>query len=527
MGHPSAQAGAVVGIDLGTTNSVVATVIDNAVEVIRDRNGTGLVPSSVAFVPNGEVLVGRRARERALLDPLNTISSAKRIIGRPCTAPETQKIIAQLPYTVTPGPNDGSIIQTRAGETSVIDISARILSHLRAGAEQRLGRPVTGCVVTVPANFSDGQREATRRAAVGAGMSVLRVLNEPTAAAVALALGGNEFRRIGVFDLGGGTFDFTVLAVHDGLFEVLATGGEPYLGGDDFDSALADRFADGFLRQHRVDLNADPNARARLLAAAQRAKVSLSEQGMLDGVIHDIAFGVDGHELSLEYSVSRADFEALIAQQIDRAMNTTKRVLAEANLQPTDIHEVALVGGSTQIPLVRRRVARLFGREPNTSANPLETVAVGAAIHANALWTASHAPPTAAPGPEAPGMGLLMDVTSHALGVATVGDNVQILVGKNTTIPCEGNHVFSTVRDNQQRVTIRICQGIAPRFSESVLLGELNLFNLRPAPRGETQVAVEFIVDANGILQVSARDLATGQQTGAVLSVRGLEPATR
>ncbi|MBV1857153.1 MAG: Hsp70 family protein [Nannocystaceae bacterium] len=527
MEHPNEQGGAVVGIDLGTTNSVVATVIDNAVEVIRDRNGTGLVPSAVAFVPNGETLVGRRARERALLDPLNTISSAKRIIGRPCSAPETQRIIVQLPYTVTAGENDGPIIQTRAGETSVIEISTRILSHLRAGAEQRLGRPVTGCVVTVPANFSDGQREATRRAAVGAGMSVLRVLNEPTAAAIALALGGDGYRRIGVFDLGGGTFDFTVLAVHDGLFEVLATGGEPYLGGDDFDAVLADRFAETFLREHRLDLNTDPSARARLLAAAQRAKITLSEQGMLDGVIHDIAHGVDGHELALAYSISRADFEALIAQQIDRAMNTTKRVLAEANLVPTDIHEVALVGGSTKIPLVRRRVARLFGREPNTTVNPLETVAIGAALHANALWTAAQAPPSSAPGPDEHGVGLLMDVTSHALGVATVGDNVQVLIGKNTTIPCEGNHVFSTAQDNQQQVTIRICQGTAQRFSESVLLGELSLTHLRPAPRGETKVAVEFIVDANGILQVSAHDQATGQQTGAVLSVRGLESAAR
>ncbi len=515
-----------MGIDLGTTNSVMATVVDNVSHVIRDRNGTALVPSAVAFVPNGETLVGRRALERALLDPANTISSAKRIIGRPCSAPDTQRIIAQLPYTVTAGENDEPIIHTRAGAKSAIAISSHVLSHLRAGAEQRLGRPVTGCVVTVPANFSDGQREATRRAAVGAGMSVLRILNEPTAAALALSLGGEGYRRVGVFDLGGGTFDFTVLAVHDGLFEVLATGGEAYLGGDDFDALLTDRLADAFLREHRVDLNTDPNARVRLRAAAQRAKIALSEQGMVDGVIHNIAFGLDGHELALHYSISRADFEALIAQQIDRAMETTKRVLAEAQLVPADIHEVALVGGSTQIPLVRRRVTKLFGREPNTTVNPLEAVAIGASMHAHALWTAAQAPPNSA-AEQGPGVGLLMDVTSHALGVATIGDNVQILIGKNTTIPCEGSHTFSTVRDNQQEVTIRICQGVAQRFSESVLLGELSLTQLHPAPRGETKVAVEFIVDSNGILQVSARDIATGQQTAAVLSVRGLAPAAR
>ncbi len=526
MGHAAERGGAVVGIDLGTTNSVVATVIDDAIEVIRDRNGTALVPSAVAFVPNGETLVGRRARERALFDPPNTILSAKRIIGRPCSAPETQRIIEQLPYTVTAGENDVPILHTRAGEKSVVDISTRILAHLRAGAEQRLGRPVTGCVVTVPANFSDAQREATRRAAVGAGMTVLRVLNEPTAAAVALGLGSGGNRRVGVFDLGGGTFDFTVLAVHDGLFEVLATGGEAYLGGDDFDAAIADRFADAFLREHRVDLNTDPSARARLLFAAQRAKITLSEQGILDGVIQDIAHGVDGHELALHYSLSRADFEALIAQHIDRAMDTTRRVLSEAKLVAADVHEVALVGGSTQIPMVRRRVTELFGREPNTTVDPLEAVARGAALHAHALWQASHAPPTAAAAPDEPGVGLLMDVTSHAVGVATIGDNVQVLIRKNTTIPCEGNHVFSTVRDNQQRVTIRICQGEAQRFSESVLLGELRLSNLRPAPRGETRVAVEFIMDANGILQVSARDMATGERTAAVLSVRGLESSS-
>jgi len=525
--QPDGRGGAVVGIDLGTTNSVVATVIDNRVEVIRDRKGTGLVPSAVAFVPNGEALVGRRARERALLDPLNTVLSSKRIIGRPASAPDTQQIIAQLPYIVTAGENDGPVIQTRAGQFSVIDIAARILGHLRAGAEQRLGQPVTGCVVTVPANFTDGQREATRRAAEAAGMSVLRVLNEPTAAAVALGVGTGEPRRIGVFDLGGGTFDFTVLAVHDGLYEVLATGGEPYLGGDDFDHAIADRFAYGFLQQYRMDLNADQNARARLLLEAQQAKVALSEQGMLDGVIPAVAYGVGGQELDLHYSISRADFEAMIAHQVDRAMATTQRVLMQANLMPADIHEVALVGGSTHIPLVRRRVAHFFGREPNTTVNPLEAVACGAALHAHALWSAAHAPPASAQSHAAPGVGLLMDVTSHAVGVATLGDNVQTLIPRNATIPCEGTHVFSTALDNQQQVIIRVCQGEAERFSQSELLGELYLTNLRPAPRGETQIAVDFIIDANGILQVSARDVATGQQTQAVLAVRGLAPAPR
>ncbi len=568
--------GAVVGIDLGTTNSVIATVTQTGLEVIRDRRGNSLVPSVVAFVPNGEILVGRRARERALLDPLNTIHSAKRIIGRPCSAPQAQRIIAQLPYSVSAGANEEPIIKTRAGPKSVVEISARVLAHLRAGAQQRIGRVVSGCVVTVPANFSDSQREATRRAAVAAGMDVLRVLNEPTAAALALGLGDGRQRRVGVFDMGGGTFDFTVLAVHDGLFEVLATGGEPYLGGDDFDDAIANRFADAFLREHRVDLNASPEARAQLLRAAEGAKITLSNHGMAEGLVPAIAYGEGGRELDLSYSISRADFEAMIAKDIDRALSMTSRVLAEAGLSALEVDEIALVGGSTLIPVVQRRVKRLFGREPNTTVNPLDAVAIGASLHAHTLWMAAHHPPTSAtapptttmpgktmPGTAGPGAtpaatspattlpattlpattipsvaspattakyapvsgGLLMDVTSHALGIATVGDNVEVLIDKNTTIPCEGNRVFSTVRDNQVQVSIRVCQGEARRFSESVLLGELSLTNLRPAPRGDTQVSVEFIVDANGILQVSARDVATGQQAQAVLSVRGLERA--
>ncbi|MBL4684524.1 MAG: Hsp70 family protein [Nannocystaceae bacterium] len=525
----SRDTGAVVGIDLGTTNSVVATVSERGLQVIRDRNNNALLPSVVALVPNGDVQVGRRARERAVIDPCHTIHSAKRLIGRPWSAPDTQQIIAQLPYQVTAGQNDETIINTRAGAMSVVEISSRILGQLRAGAQQWIGRPVTGCVVTVPANFSDSQREATRRAAVGAGMEVLRILNEPTAAAVALGLGDGGSRRVGIFDLGGGTFDFTVLAIHDGLFEVLATGGEPYLGGDDFDHAIADRFAHAFLREHRVDLNADPESRAQVLRAAEQAKFVLSAQGMAEGVVPGIAHGPGGREIDLNYSISRADFEAIIAGQLDRALAMTERVLAQASLRPQDVDEIALVGGSTLIPVVQRRVKRLFGREPNAEINPLEVVAIGAAHHAHALWTAAQQPPTATPTTAAAyapvETGLLMDVTSHSLGVATFGDNVQIVIGKNTTMPCEGTRVFSTAKDGQSYVKIRVCQGEATRFSESTVLGELTLDNLRPAARGEVQLAVDFIVDANGILQVSARDVATGQHTHATLCVLGIRNA--
>lgn len=519
----------VVGIDLGTTNSVVAGIVDGRVEVIRDGKGKALVPSVVAFLPNGQTLVGRRARARMLIDAPNTVFSAKRIIGRPCSAPDTQRIIGTLPYVVLPGENDEALVQTRAGAMPVVDIASKVLSHLRGGAESRLGRTVKACVVTVPANFTDSQREATRRAAANAGMQVLRILNEPTAAAVALGLGATEDKRIAVFDLGGGTFDLTVLSVHDNLYEVLATGGEPYLGGDDFDQALADRLAMDFLQKHRVDLNADPGSRAQLLQAAEDIKVTLTEDGKANGVVPGIAFGDGGTELDLEYSMSRAEFETLIAPQIDRTIELTARVLKEADVSASTIDEVALVGGSTFIPLVRRRVARFFGREPRTNVNPLEVVATGAAMQAKALWSVMKPPEprpraTAAapePEPELP-PALLMDVTSRSLGIATVGDNVQTLIEKNTTIPCESVSSFATSKDNQTEVSIRICQGESKRFSETELLGELKLSGLQPAPRGQTRVDVEFIVDANGILQVSARDEVTGRQEQAVLSVLGV-----
>lgn len=513
---------AAVGIDLGTTNSVVAAVVDGKIHVIRDGKGRALVPSVVAFLPNGQTKVGRHARERMLIDAPNTIASAKRIIGRPCSAPDSQRIIAQLPYVVVAGENEEPVVQTRAGALSVVEVSSKVLAHLRAGAESRLGRTVRACVVTVPANFTDGQREATRRAVVNAGMECLRVLNEPTAAACALGLGSAENKRIAVFDLGGGTFDLTVLSVHDNLYEVLATGGEPYLGGDDFDQVLVERLAMDFLQKHRIDLNVDPNARAKLFRVAEEIKVTLTEAGVANGVVPSIAYGTGGAELDLEYSISRAEFQDMIAPLIDRTIELTADVLNEANVSPATVDEVALVGGSTFIPLVRQRVARFFGRAPRTNVNPLEVVAAGAALQAHSLWSASQLGGAGAASPDGNPPALLMDVTSRSLGIATLGDNVQVLIGKNTTVPCDSSCSFSTVEDNQREVRIRICQGEAEKFSQTEQLGEVRLTGLEPGPRGQTQVDVEFLVDANGILQVSATDVATGREERSVLSVRGV-----
>jgi molecular chaperone DnaK len=527
----------VVGIDLGTTNSVVAAMVDGKVEVVRDRHGRALVPSVVGFLPDGKTVVGRRARERRLIDAPNTIFSAKRIIGRPFSAPETQAIIGQLPYRVVAGENEEPVIQTRAGLQSVIDIGTRVLTHLRVGAEQTFNRRVAGCVVTVPANFSDGQREATRRAAAGAGMEVLRVINEPTAAAVALGFTGAQRHRVAVFDLGGGTFDVTVLDIHDNIYEVLATGGEPYLGGDDFDRAIADQLRERFLREHRVDLASDPQTRAQLLEVAETIKTRLSSEELVEGRVEGIAFGAGGAALDLDYVISRAQFDALINDQVERALDVTSQVLSEAGITPDLIDDVALVGGSTLIPAVRRGVSEYFGREPHANLDPLEIVASGASMQAHSLWSVRRSgPPTPVPagGPgsgPAPGVAdmtnaaLLMDVTSHSLGVATVGDNVEVLIAKNTSIPCEGSSVFSTVEHGQTEVRIRVCQGEHKSFSAATPLGDVRLTGLVPRPRGATQIEVEFLVDANGIVQVHARDRATGQEAKAVLSVLGIRDA--
>jgi molecular chaperone DnaK len=505
---------AIIGIDLGTTNSVVATVINHQIEVIRDGKGRALHPSVVAFLPTGETVIGHRARARRVIDPLNTIFSAKRIIGRPYRDPTAQHVMGHLPYRVIEGENQEPLIQTRAGVSSVIDIAAMVLEYLRELAHAQLGVPVRHCVVTVPANFSDGQREATRRAAERAGMQVLRILNEPTAAALAYGHTRTHDRRVAVFDFGGGTFDLTLLSVHDGLYEVLATTGDPFLGGDDFDNAVADHLAIGFLQRHRVDLNAAPESRARLLQAAEEIKIELSSSQMAQGVVPDMAYGDGGRPLSLEFNLSRIDFGTLVDPFVSRAMALTEGLMRDAEIAPNAIDEVVLVGGTTLVPAVRERVARFFGKAPLTDVNPVQVVAAGAALQANALF--------APPEEQGAAVGLLMDVTSHSLGIATAGGYTEFLIEKNTPIPAEGTRIFSTAQENQDMVRIRICQGHDKRFEENSVLGELRLSGLRAARRGEVQVEVTFLVDANGILQVAARDLQTGRDERATLSVLGL-----
>ncbi len=502
-----------VGIDLGTTNSVIAYIKAGQVVIIPDEEHHLLHPSVVAFKPSGARLCGLKARLRRVVDPDNTIFSAKRLIGQPFSSRAVQRAVAQLPFTVEAGPNQESLVVTRAGRIPVIEISSYVLEHLKSSAERHLGHPVSHCVVTVPAHFSDGQRSATRQAAERAGFEVLRVLNEPTAAALAYGLGRELDQRIVVFDMGGGTFDVTVLAIRGNLFEVIATGGDPYLGGDDMDKALADWLAQQFLATHRVDLAPHRHAVAKTIIAAEQIKMQLTDRAEVEGSISELDYGEGGVPLDLDFRITRSEFESLITELVDRSLLMAEGVLAEAGLAPQLVDEVLLVGGATRVPYVRRRVAEFFGTQPRADINPMMAVSAGAAVQAETLFSPPDDPVNAA---------LLLDVTPHGLGVATAGRYTDILINKNSPIPVEMTRVFSTSSDFQTVVDIEVCEGENKRFAENQALGTLRLEGLRPAPRGETRIEVSFLLDADGILQVAARDLGTGQSQHANLRVNGV-----
>jgi molecular chaperone DnaK len=504
-----------IGIDLGTTNSVVACVTGGKVQVIPDKEGRRLHPSIVSFKPSGERITGAAARPRRVVDPANTIFSAKRIIGQAFHAERVQEAIKLLPYKVAEGENQEPLVVTRAGRFPVIEISAFVLGHLRDVAEAHLGRRVTQTVITVPAHFSDSQREATRLAGERAGLNVLRLLNEPTAAALAYGLGRNLNERIAVFDLGGGTFDVTLMVARENLFEVVATGGDPFLGGDDMDRLLAEKFVLDFLQTHRIDLKEYPEAMARLFLAAEQIKVRLSQEESASGTINELAYGEGGVPLALEFNVTRADFEALIGPLVDRAIAMVDQVMGEAGSSARFVDQVLMVGGATRVPCVRERVYQHFGRKPRVDINPMEVVAAGAALQGQFLF----APPDT--GSQEQGL-LLLDVASHGLGVATAGGYTDILVEKNTPIPFESKRVFTTATDGQTSVYIRVCEGENKRFDGNRELGMLHLSGLLPKSRGQQRIEVSFLVDADGTLQVSARDPETGNEERATLTVLGI-----
>jgi molecular chaperone DnaK len=507
---PTGDREVAVGIDLGTTNSVVAYMRGEDVVVVRDAKGNRLHPSVVAWMPNGKRLVGHEARGRAVIDPMNTIYSVKRIIGQSFRSPRVQEALSHVPYHVLEGESQECLIETRAGRLPVSQVSAQVLGYLKALAEQDLGEPVRHCVVTVPANFTEAQRAATRQAAELAGLVVLRMLNEPTAAAVAYGRIRGTHERIAIFDFGGGTFDCTILAVHGDVFEVLATGGDPFLGGDDLDRQLVDRLVEELLFQHRIDAADDGPTRARLQIAAESIKHRLASEALVEGSVEDVGFGPGGAAVALRYRVTRAELDAIVAPLADRALAVTDGVLSDAGLAAGQIDEVILVGGSTRLALVQARVTARFGRTPRIDLDPMEVVAMGAAIQAQALAS----PATA--------RSVLLDVTSHSLRVATTAGYTRMLVARNTAIPAEGIATFTTARDDQASVKVLVCQGEDERFEANVPLGELTLDGLPPARRGDVKLQVTFTIDADGLLQVTARDLASGVEARAALTTVGL-----
>jgi molecular chaperone DnaK len=505
----------VVGIDLGTTNSVVATVQEGLPRVIPSRTGQPLTPSVVAVAKNGRRLVGALAKRQAITNPEGTVFAAKRLIGRRWGSPEVEDARKVLPYALVPGPDGNDVRVALDGRVvSIPELSALVLAELRADAEAFLGRPVRRAVVTVPAYFNDGQRQATKDAGRIAGLEVLRIINEPTSAALAYGFGRQVQGKVVVFDLGGGTFDVSVLDIGASVYDVVAVGGDTYLGGEDFDRRVMDWLTFGFAKEHGgVDLRQDKMALQRVRDAAERTKCELSS--VASAAIH-LPFLLGGGEgkpaLHLNRQLSREGLEELTKDLVDRCIAVAERTLKDAGLRPAQVGEVILVGGMTRMPRVQRAVREFFGREPCKGVHPDEVVALGAAIQAHAL---THP----AKGTEV----LLLDVTPQNLGLLLVGGYFQTVIPKNTTVPTSQTHLFTTVQDDQTSVRIAVLQGESERAIENELLGEFVLDGIRPARRGEVSIEVSFEISADGIVGVSARDVATGQrQSITVTATSGL-----
>ena len=497
----------IIGIDLGTTNSVVAVMEGGDVTVIANQEGSRLTPSVVAFTPKGETLVGEPAKRQAVTNPAGTIYSIKRFMGR--RHDEVRSEEKMVPYKVVGGANE--FVKVRAGgkDYTPPEISALILRKLKEAAESYLGHKVRKAVITVPAYFNDSQRQATKDAGQIAGLEVARIINEPTAAALAYGLDKKKNEKIAVFDLGGGTFDISILDVGDGVFEVLSTNGDTHLGGDDWDEALINSIADEFKKEQGVDLRKDQMALQRLKEAAEKAKKDLSFQAQADINLPFITADQNGPK-HLTMIISRAQFERLTDQLFDRCKSPVFKALDDAKLKASEIDEVVLVGGSTRMPRVQQIVKEIFGKEPHKGVNPDEVVAVGAAIQGAVLTG------------DVKDL-LLLDVTPLSLGLETKGGVFTKLVERNTTIPTEKKETFTTAEDNQTAVTIKVYQGERPMAADNRLLGEFNLEGIPPARMGTPQIEVTFNIDANGILNVTARDKGTGkEQTIKIESSGGL-----